>query len=233
MTILANSCSARENPANDKVVNLSLNNRIADRVTEVSDQIDPSHTALLMVDMQNDFIDDEGIFVKEWGKTNELIKPIIPQCRSLLAAARAADVATIHVRVINDLLRNPVSWHNFWGPPSCVIEGTWGAEFIDELKPGEDEVVITKYTYDGFIGTQLDSILKKLGIKTLVLAGVDSDVCVRDTAAHGFALGYTTVFAADAMAADNETAHAGVLQSFGEHYGNVVSTKNITDIWQG
>ena len=58
-----------------------------------------------------------------------------------------------------------MSWHNFWGPPGCVIEGTWGAEFIDELKPREDEVVISKYTYDGFLDTQLDSILKKLGIK--------------------------------------------------------------------
>jgi ureidoacrylate peracid hydrolase len=212
---------------------MPLCNRVSDRVTEVSDQIDPRHTALLMVDMQNDFVHDEGIFVQEWEKTNEWIKPIIPQCCSLLTAAREVQIATIHLRVVNDLLRNPASWHNFWGPPSCVVEGTWGAEFVDELKPHEDEVVITKYTYDGFVDTQLDSVLKKLGIKTLVFAGIDSDVCVRDTAAHGFALGYTPVFIADALAADNEIAHAGVLQSFAEHYGNVVSTKEITALWQG
>ena len=64
-------------------------------------------------------------------------------------------------------------------------------------------------------------------------AGIDSDVCVRDTAAHGFALGYTPVFAQDAMAADNELAHAGALQSFGEHYGKVVAADEIISIWRG
>jgi ureidoacrylate peracid hydrolase len=210
---------------------MTLHDRIPRRVTELADQIRPSHTALLMVDMQNDFVHDEGIFVKEWGKTNRWIKPIIPPCRKLLTAARQADVAVFHLRVVNDLLRNPVSWHNFWGPPGCVIEGTWGANIIDELQPRENEVVLTKYTYDGFVNTELDSILKKIGIKTLVLAGIDSDVCVRDTAAHGFALGYTPVLAEDALAADNEMAHAGVIQSFGEHYGLVVSTAKIAAVW--
>ncbi len=206
--------------------------KIPNRVTQLADQIDPRHTALVMVDMQNDFAHDEGIFVKEWGKTNRWIKSIIPSCQSLLSAAREAQVAVLHLRVINDVLRNPVSWHNFWGPPSCAIEGTWGADFIDELKPVEDEIVITKYTYNGFLDTPLDSVLKKTGIRTLVFAGVDSDVCVRDTAAHGFALGYTPVFARDALAADNEVAQAGVLQSFGEHYGQVVSTQEIAHAWR-
>ena len=211
---------------------MKFDDRIPSRVAELADQIIAAHTALAMVDMQNDFVHDEGVFTKEWGKTNRWIKPIVPQCRELLAAARSAEVLVIHLRVINDLLRNPVSWHNFWGPPSCVIEDTWGAEFIEELKPLDDEVVLTKYTYDGFVDTPLDSILKKTGIKTLVFAGIDSDVCVRDTAAHGFALGYNTVFAQDALAADDATAHAGVLQSLAEHYGKVVSTAEIAAVWE-
>jgi ureidoacrylate peracid hydrolase len=113
-----------------------------------------------------------------------------------------------------------------------VIEGTWGAEFVDELVPVNDEIVITKYTYDGFVDTPLDSVLKKLRVQTLVFAGVDSDVCVRDTAAHGFAIGYTPVFASDALASDSEVAHAGVMQSFAEHYGKVVSTGEIIGVWR-
>ena len=206
--------------------------RIPQRITALRDQIAPAQTALVMVDMQNDFVDDEGIFVKQWGKTNRAIKPIIPQCSRLLAAARQCDVTIIHLRVINDLLRNPLSWHHLWGPPSCVIEGTWGADFVEALRPAESEIVVTKYTYDGFLHTQLDSILRKLNVRTLVFAGVDSDVCVRDTAAHGFALGYTPVLASDATASDSEVAHAGVLQSFAEHYGHVVSTDDILAAWQ-
>ena len=212
---------------------MAWHNRIPERVTELKDQVAAAHAALIMVDMQNDFVHDDGIFVREWGKTNRWIKPIIPQCLRLLTAARDADVPRIHLRVINDLARNPPSWHNFWGPPSCVIEGTWGAEFIDELKPADDEIVITKYGYDGFVGTELDSILKKLSVRTLVFAGIDSDVCVRDTAAHGVALGYTPVFARDCLAADNELAHAGVMQSFGEHYGQVVAADEIVTVWRG
>jgi ureidoacrylate peracid hydrolase len=211
---------------------MSWRERIPARVAELAEQIAPGRTALILVDMQNDFVHDEGIFVKQWGKTNRWITPILPACRSLLAAAREARVTVVHLRVVNDLLRNPESWHNHWGPPSCVLEGTWGAEFVDELRPAEDEVVVTKYTYDGFVGTLLDAVLKRLGVKAIVWAGVDSDVCVRDTAAHGFSLGYTPVFARDALACDNEIAHAGVLQSFGEHYGRVVSTDEIVAVWR-
>ena len=96
-----------------------------------------------------------------------------------------------------------------------------------------DEIVITKYTYDGFVDTHLDAVLKRLGVRTLVLAGVDSDVCVRDTAAHGFAIGYTPVFAQDALAADSEIAHAGVLQSFGEHYGRASSPRRSSRCGRG
>lgn len=206
--------------------------RIPQRRTAVRDQIAPGHTALVLVDMQNDFVHDEGIFVQQWGKTNRWIKPIVAACVRLLAAARARHIPVVHLRIINDLARNPVSWHHFWGPPSCVIEGTWGAEFVAELRPADSEIVVTKYSYDGFVHTPLDTILRKLGIHTLVFAGVDSDVCVRDTAAHGFALGYTPVLAQDATASDNEVAQAGVLQSWAEHYGHVVPADEIIAIWQ-
>ena len=149
------------------------------------------------------------------------------------AADRAdTEVTVIHLCIINDLLRNPESWHNFWGPPSCAFEGTWGAQFVDELQPRDDEIVIKKYTYDGFVDTPLDAILRRLNIRTLVVAGVDSDVCVRDTAAHGFALGYTPVLVRDAVASDSEIAQAGVLQSFGEHYGHVVSSADVLAVWK-
>ena len=212
---------------------MSWRDRLPPRITDLAGQIAATRTALVLVDMQNDFVHDEGIFVKQWGKSNRLIKPIVGTCRRLLLAARVAGLTVVHLRVVNDLLRNPESWHNFWGPPSCVVEGTWGAEFVDELQPAADELVITKYTYDGFVDTPLDSLLKRLGIRTLVFAGVDSDVCVRDTAAHGFALGYTPVFAADAVACDNEVAQAGVLQSLGEHYGHVVPADAIIAVWRG
>jgi ureidoacrylate peracid hydrolase len=125
---------------------MELADRIPDRVTELADQIEPGHTALVLVDLQNDFAHDDGLFVKQWHKTNRWIKPIIPCCQRLLAAARGAGITVVHLRIINDILKNPVSWHNFWGPPSCVIEGTWGAQSVDEAMPIDGEIAITKYT---------------------------------------------------------------------------------------
>lgn len=206
--------------------------RLAARTVRLAEQIAPGRTALVLVDMQNDFVHDEGIFVKQWGKTNRWIKEIIPTCSALLQSARATNVPVIHLRILNDLLRNPESWHNFWGPPSCVIDGTWGAEFVAPLRPRDDEIVISRHTYDGFVGTPLDALLRRLNVKTLVFGGIDSDVCVRDTVGHGFALGYTPVLARDALACDNEVAQAGVLQTLGEHYGLVVSTSEILAVWQ-
>ncbi|MHB8955500.1 MAG: cysteine hydrolase family protein [Pirellulaceae bacterium] len=211
---------------------MSWHDRLPPRVTELVALVDPHRTALVLVDMQNDFVHDEGIFVRQWGKTNRWIKPILGSCQRLLQTARETNVTVIHLCVLNDLLRNPESWHNFWGPPSCALEGTWGAKFVDELQPHDDEIIVKKYTYDGFVDTPLDAILRRLNIRTIVMSGVDSDVCVRDTAAHGFALGYTPVLVRDAVASDSEVAQAGVLQSFEEHYGRVVSTDEITAAWR-
>ena len=55
--------------------------RIPHRITQLAEQIRPARTALLLVDMQNDFVDDEGVFVKQWGKTNRWITTIIPWCQ--------------------------------------------------------------------------------------------------------------------------------------------------------
>jgi ureidoacrylate peracid hydrolase len=211
---------------------VSWHDKLPQRVTGLAELLRPAHAALVMVDMQNDFVHEDGILVKQWGKTNLRIKPIIPRCVSLLESARRANVTVVHLQVINDLLRNSESWHNHWGPPCCVVADTWGAAIIDELQPRADEVVITKFTYDGFVGTLLDAILRRLCIRTVVWAGVDSDVCVRDTAAHGFALGYSPVFARDAMASESDVAHDGVLQTFAEHYGPVVETAEIEAIWR-
>ena len=211
---------------------MSWHDRIPNRVTELADQIAPSRTALVLVDMQNDFVHDDGIFVKQWGKTNHRIKPIIPNCGRLLTAARECGVPPIHLRVVNDFSAEPGKLAQLLGSSELCSGRDVGADFVEELRPSEGETVITKYTYDGFVDTPLDSVLKKLQLKTLVFCGVDSDVCVRDTAAHGFALGYTPVFARDALAADNDTAHAGVLQSLAEHYGQVVTTEEIVALWK-
>lgn len=126
---------------------MRLHDRIPGRVTELVDQIRPIHTALLMVDMQNDFADDEGIFVKEWGKTNRWIKQIIPQCGRLLAAARESGVAVIHLRVINDLLRNPLSWHNL--EEDRYQDARVGRHRFGRLRPGHGRARFCPRLYAG------------------------------------------------------------------------------------
>lgn len=144
--------------------------------------------ALVVVDMLNDFID--GALAT-------------PEAKATVAPAR---------RVLDAFRRNgwPVIYVNdahyptdiempLWGPHA--MKGTKGAEVYSELSPREGEYVLEKHAYSGFFGTALDHILRSLGVDTVVLVGLDADICVRHTAADAFFRGYKVVVVRDAVAA--------------------------------
>lgn len=130
--------------------------------------ITPDRAALMIVDMQNDFVSPEGKMAEfgfYLGNVRETINPI----KNLLQAARALHYPVLHTSMINDVNQNPVSWFAFWGEPAVTLPGSWGADYIDELKPQKGELIITKYTYGAFEGTNLNTILRRKGIKTLIM----------------------------------------------------------------
>jgi len=206
------------------------------------EQVAPAHTALVMVDLQNDFVHPDGWVAKQQvpgflGDTG--IAEVVERSRELLAAARRADVLRVFVRMLGDDRYLSGPWkalyarnHGHVRPP-CVYEGTWGADWLDGLGPdgGDREMVVDKHRYSAFIGTRLDLVLRSHGVRTIVVCGVATSGCVESTIRDGFMCDYYTVIAGDACG-DYETArHEATLSKMGLSFGTVVAADAIVNRW--
>jgi nicotinamidase-related amidase len=142
--------------------------------------------AILVVDMLNDFV--TGALACDRGKA------IVPQTAKLLNAARENGVPVIfcndaHLPGIDHELK-------LWGDHAIV--GTKGAEVIPELGLCEKDYVVPKRRYSGFFHTDLDLLLRELGVDTVIMTGLHAHMCVRHTSADAYQLGYNVVVAKDA-----------------------------------
>ena len=199
-------------------------------------RLSTDRTAFLFIDMQNDFVSPQGkmaSFGFDIGAVRDSIEPM----RRLLEAARSNGYLVIHTAVINERGQNSAAWTAFWGEPTLTLPGSWGAVHIDELTPASGELVIVKYAYGAFVGTNLDTMLRSRGIDTLILAGTDLNICAGDTLHHAFALGYHVVGVADCLAcfSKRDRQHAQQLKEAGlylieNHYGLVARSDEIIQI---
>lgn len=198
----------------------------------------PDRSALVIVDMQNDFVSPEGKMAK-FGFYLESVRATIEPIKLLLQTARSLNYPVIHTSMINDINQNPLSWYGFWGEPTVTLPGSWGAEHIDELQPQKGEFVITKYTYGAFKGTNLDTILRRKGIQTLMFAGTDLNICAGDTIHQAFALGYCVVAVSDCLASFSKIGaeHGAQLHQMGlyiieNHFGTVTDSQQLITVMQ-
>jgi nicotinamidase-related amidase len=100
-----------------------------------------------------------------------------------------------------------------------AVAGTPGAEVVAELEPRDGDYQIPKRRYSGFYGTDLDALLRELGVDTLILAGLHTNICVRHTAADAFYRGYRILVPTDAVEAFAEEDHASGLEYLKQVYG--------------
>ncbi len=152
--------------------------------------VDPSRTALIVVDMQNDFVKDGGALVVPDAETS------IPRIGRLLALARDAGMKVAYSQDTHD--EGDPEWE-IWG--EHVRRGSWGWQIVDELTPRDDEVVIQKVRYDAFYGTHLDHFLRLWGVDTLVICGTVANICVHYTAASAALRWYDVIIPRDAVSA--------------------------------
>ena len=163
--------------------------------------------AILVVDMLNDFV--YGALTCDRGKA------IVPATAQLLDAAREAGVPVIFC---NDAHRKGIDRElTIWG--DHAIAGTEGAEVIPELKPSKKDYIVPKRRYSGFFQTDLDILLKELGVETVVMTGLHTHMCVRHTSADAFSLGYDVVVAKEATDSFTEEDYIGGLAYLKTCYG--------------
>ena len=152
--------------------------------------VDPIRTALVVVDMQNDF-DREGggLLVPDAEAT-------IPAIRVLLELARGHGMRVVYSQ---DTHREGDPEWRIW--PEHAREGTWGWEIVEELAPARDDIVLPKLRYDAFCGTPLDQLLRQWGVDTLVICGTIAHVSVHYTAASAALRWYEVVIPRDGISA--------------------------------
>jgi nicotinamidase-related amidase len=205
-----------------------------------------STTALIVIDMQRDFLDPRG-YIGQSGVDVAPLRAPIPNVRRLLEAARASGVRVIHTREghrpdLADL--NPAKARRAAGVGAAIgsrgplgrllVRGELGHEIIDELAPLPSEVVIDKPGFGAFYATDLELVLRAHGITALTIAGVTTDVCVHSTLREAVDRGFECQTAGDACAAADPAIHAAMLKCIsgeGGILGSVVSTDEAVTSW--
>jgi nicotinamidase-related amidase len=190
--------------------------------------------ALLVVDMQNDFV--------RAGAPLEVpdARATIPAQQRLLERFRAAGLPVVYTRFLSYEIDNLLwlwspqchpdsracwpghlrSYEDADGPLDC-------AAVIDELAPAPDDLVVDKYGYGAFHGTDLDDLLRARGVASLVVIGTVTQICVEESAREAFHHGYRTTVVADGVSSFVPDLHAATLKNFALKFGWVADTDTV------
>lgn len=186
-----------------------------------------SETALLVVDMVKGFFGADGLP----GEVPDA-DAIVARHRELIEAAHRRGIAVLYVcdRYAEGERRHEREFREFG--VHCV-EGTPGAEVLDELEVADSDLVVVKKRYDGFFESSLDHALRQMGTRTTVLTGVHTDVCVQHTAAGAFFRGYDVVVAADCCGSPDPANHQDALDFMAFWYkARVCETAELVGEWR-
>lgn len=175
--------------------------------------VDPKSTALIVVDMQNDFVKPGGALVVASAAET------IPTIQRLLALARDHALAVFYTQDTHEPgdMEFPI-----WG--QHVLRGSWGWRIIDELAPQPGERVIEKLRYDGFFGTSLDHELRLRGMRTVIVCGTVANICVLHTAGSAALRGYRVLLPVDAISAITPFDMQAAIRQTAFLYRGVITT---------
>ena len=194
--------------------------------------------ALLVVDMQNDFCAEDGFLSRARAASGgpavqaEDNVRVADNIGVLAEAARKAGAPVVWIRSIYDFkYLAPAHIAKRGGKEGLCMEGSWGADFF-RVRPQPGDVVVTKHTFSGFHGTDLHEQLQSRGVRTLVMTGVATNVCVDSTLREGFFLGYHIVVAEDGVASSNRAGHEGTLSTVRVNFGSVVPSAQLRPLLQ-
>lgn len=204
-------------------------------VTTLKEKVDPTHTAILVIDVQNDFCSYEGALAK-LGTDISMIHRMLPSLIRFINYAREANAPIIYIQHINsDETTSPSLLEKRIGlgrdRVSVCQKGTWGAQLFEELPINSSDFVVQKYRYSAFINTNLDLILRSHGIKTLIITGLSTNVCVESTARDGFMYDYFIVLPKDCLATTITSLHQPSLETLQRYFATVTASHAIIEAW--
>lgn len=183
--------------------------------------LDPHRTAVLVVDMVNEFLEPGGKMVLAGGTA--LYAPV----NALLDAAHTAHLPVLYtnqwLRPDDALFKKRL--------PHCLLD-TWGAQLVDALHRAPADLIVPKHRYSAFFGTDLDLLWRERTIATVIVTGVVTNICVRSTVHDAFFLGYEVIVPVECVAATTPQAQAISLYDIDTHYGTVAPLAQVLALLQ-
>lgn len=206
---------------------------ILDTLEELTDT---THTAVVVVDMQNDFCHPQGHYAlhgKDIASTQAIVEPTIKFVK------RAQELGVFVVFIQQQTLPNGRSDSPSWLRFKCrdgksseyTLKDSWGAELVEGLKPTENDAVVYKYRSDAFVNTTLDAVLRSQGIKTLVITGTSTEGCVESTVRGASYHDYYVVPITDLVSSPNANLHSNSLELISARYPVAKSTE-VLNAWE-
>lgn len=202
-----------------------------------AERVDPAATALLVIDVQNNFCHPQGYHGRA-GSDLSMMPAMAERVGALVAAARRAGTFIIWVRATYDLVHQGAALAEQMAKggrdPLRCAEGSWEAEWLEPLAPdtaAPNEVVITKHRYSAFWDTEIDLYLRSNGIRSVVLTGVVTSGCVDSTARDAFFRNYRVVLAEDACADNAKARHDASLGKLSMTVGVACPAAQVIELW--
>lgn len=197
---------------------------------------DPAHTALVVIDVQNDFCAPTGSLAT-LGFDVSAAQMILPGLQRLAGAARAAGMPVIFVQTLHDDTTDSPQWLGRVGEGpgtertslTCRT-GSWGSEFY-EIIPAPGDVVVTKNRFSAFVGTNLDIVLRTRGVESLLFTGVTTETCVESSLRDGLFHEYYVSLVEDCAASYRKEAHHASTEIIAGNFGTVVRSDQLISLW--
>ena len=213
-----------------------------DVFTELRELADPRHAALLLVDMQQDFVAADGAFAS-LGIDVSMYTAVRPRLAGLLAAARQHGVMVVHIQntALPDRLSDSPAQIRFnlrmhgtaraGGPPlRYTVPGTPGHEFVEDVRPLPHELVVPKYRSSAFWGTNLELLLRSNGVKTVIVGGCTTEGCVESTARDAMFSDHYVVIAEDCVGSDDKEQHCASMLLMRNRF-DMAPAAAIAEVW--
>ncbi|HEX4211826.1 MAG TPA: cysteine hydrolase [Candidatus Dormibacteraeota bacterium] len=205
----------------------------------LSAMVDPRATALLIVDVQNDFVHAEG-WIGRGGADTSASHAAAIQIGRLIDAARRAGALVVYIRTEHGPAVDTAPYRARYARRGMTPEatlchaGTWGSELYTDLRPPEPgEPVLVKHGYDAFSVDALPELLQARSVRNVVVVGVVTNLCVRATTFSAFERGFFPVVPQEATAATEEDIKRRALQDISDWYGEIPSIDEVIDAWRG
>lgn len=195
-------------------------------------------SVLVIVDYQNDFCHEDGA-ISRLDQPTEQARAILPNLERLLDLAHSAGVPCVFVRVAHSEWTDAPAWSRRGAggrilqtqKTPVAVEGTWGSEFYG-IQPGPDDLVITKHRYSAFAYTPLKLVLQARNASTIVLAGVQTNVCIHSTARDAVQEGFHPVVVEDCVATGTEIEQKVALDDIRARMGGTVELSDLETAWR-